>query len=207
VAFGLQTIQNPAFIYRTTITNCGWEAVTNLSVITGTDAATADTTLSYFASGAVLRPGGTVTRYYTNVWSEDTSTSVTVLGMSLKDGTPAISASSAMAIVGVSGPTGLSARIAAKKISLSWNALANASSYNIKRATTSGGPYTTIRTGQTTTSYTDGSVVSGTYYYVVSAIKAGAETLNSAEASIELTSTGGGSTGGGGGGNGGGKPK
>jgi hypothetical protein len=207
VAFGLQTTQNPAFIYRTTITNCGWETVTNLTVITGTDSATVDTTLSYFAPGAVLRPGGTVTRYYTNVWSEDTSTSVTVLGTSLKNGTPAISASSAMAIVGVAGPSGVSARVARGKIIVSWNALPNASSYNIKRATTSGGPYDTIRTGQTTTSYTDNTADSGAiYYYVVSAIKSGSETLNSEEASVEF-GTGGstGSTGGGGGGKGGGK--
>jgi cellulose 1,4-beta-cellobiosidase len=156
----------------------------------------------------VLRPGGTVTRYYTNAWSEDTSTSVTVLGTSDKNGTPAISASSAMAIVGLAGPTDL--RITTKKsdVNLSWSALPNASSYNIKRATTSGGPYTTIRTGQTTTSYTDTTTVSGSYYYVVSAIKAGAETLNSAEASIDLGGTGGGSTGGGGGnGNGNGRNK
>lgn len=204
VALGLQGTQNPAFVYRTTITNCGWEAITDLTVITGTDAATMDTTLSYFSPGAVLRPGGTVTRYYTNVWSEDTSTSVSVLGKSLKDGTPAISASSATAIVGLAGPSGVSARVARGKVVVSWNALANASSYNIKRATTSGGPYTTIRTGQTSTSYTDGTADSGAYYYVVSAVKTGAETLNSEEASIVLSTGGGGSAGGGGGGNGGG---
>ena len=47
-------------------------------------------------------------------------------------------------------PTGLSATaISATQISLTWNAVSGATSYNVKRSTTSGGPYTPIATGVT----------------------------------------------------------
>jgi len=67
-------------------------------------------------------------------------------------------------------------------VPLTWSAVADAASYNIKRATTSGGPYTTIKTGQETASYTDTTAINGTtYYYVVSAVNTGGESLNSGE--------------------------
>ena len=66
-------------------------------------------------------------------------------------------------------------------------AAANATSYNVKRATVSGGPYTTIATGVTGTSYTDSGLTAGaTYYYVVSAVNPGHESVNSTEASATL---------------------
>jgi fibronectin type 3 domain-containing protein len=72
----------------------------------------------------------------------------------------------------------------AKKVSLSWTASSGATSYNVNRSTTSGGPYTTIATGVTTTSYTDMFLTSGTtYYYVVSALNSAGESPNSNEAS------------------------
>ena len=57
----------------------------------------------------------------------------------------------------------------------------------MKRSTTSGGPYTPIATGVTTTNYTDtvASVRAG-YYYVVSAMVGGSETPNSAEAALSF---------------------
>ena len=67
-------------------------------------------------------------------------------------------------------------------VPLTWTAVADATSYNIKRSTTSGGPYTTIKTAQATASYTDTTAVNGTvYYYVVSAVNAGGESVNSGE--------------------------
>jgi hypothetical protein len=83
-------------------------------------------------------------------------------------------------------PTGLTAT--AKKqpgrIGLTWSASTGATSYNVKRATVSGGPYTTVATGVTTTSYTNTGLATGTtYYYVVSAVNAAGESSNSAQAS------------------------
>jgi hypothetical protein len=57
-------------------------------------------------------------------------------------------------------------------VDLSWTASADAVSYNIYRGTVSGGPYTMINTSpDSTTAYTDNTVVSGqTYYYVATAV-------------------------------------
>ena len=70
---------------------------------------------------------------------------------------------------------------------LSWTYVANATSYNIKRATASGGPYTAIATVKTGTSYTDTGLTGGTtYYYVVSAVNSTNESVNSTEASAAV---------------------
>lgn len=80
-------------------------------------------------------------------------------------------------------PTGLSATAGNAQVALGWTAAAGASSYNVKRATTSGGPYTAIGTS-TTASYTDTTAVNGTtYYYVVSAVNGSGESANSSEVS------------------------
>ena len=80
-------------------------------------------------------------------------------------------------------PTGLTATAGNAQTALSWTASAGALGYNVKRATTSGGPYTTL-TNVATTSYTDTTAVNGTtYYYVVSAVNGGGESVNSTQAS------------------------
>jgi len=80
-------------------------------------------------------------------------------------------------------PSGLTATAGNKQVSLTWNASSGATSYNVKRSTTSGGPYSTI-TSPTTTSYTDSNLTNGTaYYYVVSAVNANGESGNSGQAS------------------------
>ena len=80
-------------------------------------------------------------------------------------------------------PTGLSATARNAQVALMWNASTGATSYNVKRSTTHGGPYTTV-SSPTGTSYTDtGRTNSTTYYYVVSAVNAGAESPNSTEVS------------------------
>jgi hypothetical protein len=67
-------------------------------------------------------------------------------------------------------PAGLTAADGNAQAVLGWTAAASATSYNVKRATVSGGPYSTIATGVTATSFTDPGLINGTiYYYVVSA--------------------------------------
>jgi fibronectin type 3 domain-containing protein len=82
-------------------------------------------------------------------------------------------------------PTGLTAMAASSsQINLSWAASSGATSYNVKRATVSGGPYTTVATGVTATNYSDtGLATSTTYYYVVSAVNGSGESANSTQAS------------------------
>ena len=80
-------------------------------------------------------------------------------------------------------PAGLTATGGDAQVALSWSASAGATSYNVKRALVSGGTYTTITNGLVNTSYTDSSVTNGVhYYYVVTAVNAGAESTNSNEA-------------------------
>ncbi|RKD30898.1 Ig-like domain-containing protein [Lacrimispora algidixylanolytica] len=70
------------------------------------------------------------------------------------------------------------------KVDLTWNAITDATSYTIKRSMTAGGPYETISTDVTGTTYTDTNVTNGTnYYYMVTATAAGREGGNSNEAS------------------------
>ncbi len=77
--------------------------------------------------------------------------------------------------------------VSASQVSLTWNAISNAASYNVKRSAVSGGPYTPIATGVTTTNYVDTGVpVSGGCYYVVSAMVGGRETPDSAEAALSF---------------------
>jgi hypothetical protein len=62
-------------------------------------------------------------------------------------------------------------------VDLTWDASAGAVGYDLYRGTVSGGPYTMINTSlDSTTTYTDSTVVSGqTYYYVAAAINASGE--------------------------------
>src|SRR5262249_51827805 len=67
-------------------------------------------------------------------------------------------------------PTGLAAVAGDARVSLTWTASAGATSYNVKRATTSGGPYTTVAMGVTTPYVNTGLTNGTTYYYVVSGV-------------------------------------
>jgi rhamnogalacturonan endolyase len=89
-------------------------------------------------------------------------------------------------ITGLPAPTNLSATLySTTQVRLSWTASAGATSYIVRRGTASGGPYTTIATGVTTTSYSDTTVQIGpTYYYVVAAVSATNGSANSNEAAI-----------------------
>ncbi len=80
-------------------------------------------------------------------------------------------------------PTGLAASAGDAQVGLSWNASTGATSYNLKRATVSGGPYTTIAS-PTSTSYTNTGLTNGTtYFYVVSAVNSSGESGNSSQVS------------------------
>ena len=86
-------------------------------------------------------------------------------------------------------PLNLTATGGNQQVSLAWTASTGATSYNVKRAATNGGPYTTV-SSPTGTSYTDTSVTNGTtYYYVVTAVSANGESAKSNQASATPTAT------------------
>ncbi|MDE3068942.1 MAG: chitobiase/beta-hexosaminidase C-terminal domain-containing protein, partial [Verrucomicrobiota bacterium] len=83
-------------------------------------------------------------------------------------------------------PQILNANATYGQVTLTWTASTGATNYDVKRSTSSGGPYTTIAS-TTSTSYTDTTVISGTtYYYVVSASNTGGESANSSEVSVTV---------------------
>ncbi len=93
-------------------------------------------------------------------------------------------------LVSIPAPTNLTAEADSNEVTLNWTSVEGATSYNIKRGTTSGGEYATIGTNTTNSAitFTDigqiGGIENGTtYYYVVSAIVNGIEGPNSIEVS------------------------
>jgi len=106
---------------------------------------------------------------------------------SFKDGmsggaATATATATAPAPTSISAPGGVTAKPGHAQVALSWNAGAGASSYNVKRSGTSGGPYALIvSTG--TTSYTDEGLAGGTFYYVISSVGTNGESANSVEVS------------------------
>jgi hypothetical protein len=81
-------------------------------------------------------------------------------------------------------PSGLAGTAGSAQAMLSWAVSSNATGYNVKRSTTSGGPYTTVGS-PTATTFVDKTAANGTtYFYVVSATNGGGESANSAEISV-----------------------
>jgi len=90
----------------------------------------------------------------------------------------------------LAAPTGLTAALTQNgQVKLSWVASTNATSYNVKQATVSGGTYTTS-TNVTGLVYTNSGLANGTlYYFVVSATNSFGESTNSAQVSARPVST------------------
>ncbi|XAH24485.1 LamG-like jellyroll fold domain-containing protein [Xylophilus sp. GW821-FHT01B05] len=86
-------------------------------------------------------------------------------------------------------PSGLTARARGTQVQLSWWGCPDAQSYTVKRATSSGGPYTNVSTGiSDLLTFTDSSVsATGVYYYVVVAVGASGESAPSNEEKVSLT--------------------
>ena len=101
--------------------------------------------------------------------------------------TPAAPTTPAASMV-PAAPTALTAASGNQQVGLTWVASSGATSYHVKRATTSGGPYTQLGSA-TVTGYTDAGLTNGTkYFYVVSALNTAGESANSSEASSTPTS-------------------
>src|SRR5215470_13366116 len=86
-------------------------------------------------------------------------------------------------------PTGLVATPGDTTVSLTWTAVSGATSYHVKRSTTSGSGY--IQVGApTAASFADSGLTDGTtYFYVVSALNSAGESGDSAQASATPAAT------------------
>ena len=75
-------------------------------------------------------------------------------------------------------------------IALAWTASNGAASYTVKRATSPAGPFTTLASSITATSYTDATAAFGTTYsYLVTATNSVGESSDSNVASAQLPAT------------------
>ena len=101
---------------------------------------------------------------------------------SFKEGVSGAAQNSQAAPAQLVAPAGLAAKAGRGQVTLTWNASPGASSYNVKRSGTSGGPYALI--GSTgSLSYSDEGLASGTFYYVVTSTGSQGESANSVEVS------------------------
>jgi hypothetical protein len=79
-------------------------------------------------------------------------------------------------------PASLTATPGKRKVTLSWSASVGATTYTVKRGSTSGGPYAILASNLIGTTYVNSGLKTGvTYYYVVSARNAAGESPNSRE--------------------------
>jgi fibronectin type 3 domain-containing protein len=137
-----------------------------------------------FTPSSIIGSGSSMLTINTTTSATPYALSLTITGTS---GTITHSASTTL-LVSLAAPASLTATPGNAQVSLSWPASVGATSYHVKRATVSGGPYTTVACA-TTASYTDTGLTGGTtYYYVVSAAysagpNAGGESADSSEAS------------------------
>ena len=84
----------------------------------------------------------------------------------------------------LAAPTGLAATRGDAQAALTWNAAPVANGYNLRRATTSSGPYSLVGTNLPTLNFTDLGLTNGTrYYYVANATNAVTESANSIQVS------------------------
>ncbi|MEO7933704.1 MAG: LamG-like jellyroll fold domain-containing protein [Chthoniobacterales bacterium] len=145
----------------------------------------------------VVRAGNTLQGYRSadgSTWVSTGSATITLgtnvyIGLAVTshlDGTPCTATFDNVTLVSLPvAPAALTATAGYQAASLGWTASDGATSYNIKRALVSGGPYTVLATGVSALSYADANLTAGTtYYYVVSPVNAAGEGLDSPEASV-----------------------
>ncbi len=82
-------------------------------------------------------------------------------------------------------PSSVKAQATSTQVSLSWTAIASAASYEVRRSTNSGGPYTVVGNPSAST-FTDTGLVNGlSYFYVVAAVNAGGVSAASPEMVVQ----------------------
>jgi fibronectin type 3 domain-containing protein len=179
-------------------------APTNLTATAGNQQASLTWTASSGATSYYVKRGTASGGPYTTVGSP---AGTTYADTSLTNGTAYYYVVTAVNAAGQSGnsnqatatpaaaptapvaPLNLAATGGNQQVSLAWTASTGATSYNVKRAASNGGPYTTVAS-PAGTSYNDTTVTNETtYYYVVTAVSAGGESANSNQASATPSTT------------------
>lgn len=149
------------------------------------------------ASGFTIKYG-TTSGVYTHVVTDMATSPYVVTGLtngktyyfmvtannSNKGGQDASAPVTAVPIAASVAPTGLYIdSVTTSQVVLKWNAATGVTSYDVKRGVASGGPYQTIASAGLATTYTDSTPLNGTkYYYVVTAMNVGGESIPSNEA-------------------------
>jgi glucosylceramidase len=181
-------------------------APTNLVATPGNAQASLSWTASSGANSYTVRRSTTSGGSYSDVATGVTATSYTNTG--LTNGTTYYYVVVALNAAGTSGnsnqasatpqttvsipaaPTSLAATAGNAQVALSWTASSGATSYTVRRSTTSVGSYSDVATGVTATSYTNTGLTNGTtYYYVVAAVNAAGTSANSNQASATPAAT------------------
>jgi fibronectin type 3 domain-containing protein len=143
-------------VYRATNTSGPFSAIASVSSTSFTNTGLINGTTYFYSVSATNAFGQSALSAY--------------IGATPQAGTPA-------------APTGLTATPGNARVTLNWNTSSGATSYRVKRATVSGGPYSNIATN-TTTTYTNTGLANGTtYFFVVSAANASGESANSSQVS------------------------
>jgi polygalacturonase/pectin methylesterase-like acyl-CoA thioesterase/fibronectin type 3 domain-containing protein len=132
------------------------------------------------ASYTMIAPGLTTTTYTDAGLADGTNYQYVVQSKSAGGATGNSSALPIAPVSPLASPTGLAAAAGNSKVDLTWNSVAGATSYTVKRSTLSGRSYSVIADNLTDPAFTDTTVANGsTYFYVVSASNAQTESMNS----------------------------
>ena len=182
LADSILTISNNFMLFPSTVLNFTLDPNTNRVAVAGNLALGGTINVT---NGPGFGAGTNILLTYTGVLSGNLPTLGTLAGYNFAFNT---NTTGQVKLVVTSpeppAPTNFTAMGTNLLIVLNWNAVSNATSYNLKRGTVNGGPYPLIFSGITTNNYSDAAVTNAvTYFYVVSATNSGGESPNSLQAS------------------------
>jgi fibronectin type 3 domain-containing protein len=155
----------------TNVTTSAADTQVTVSWTTVTEAESYNVYRSDSQTGTYTKVGASTSSPYTETVGAMGTYYYKVSAISASGFESAPSTPTAVAVAGPPAPTGVSASVADAQVTVSWNAVTGASSYNVYRSDSQTGTYTKLG-APTTASYVDTITATGTYYYKVSAMSA-----------------------------------